>query len=261
MDKITTYAELNFDLRQNKKTIDDIPTHLKSITLKEGYTIQDKLVAKLLVMYGGKTIGYKIGCTSKGAQELLNTDAPVYGRLFSAAHHQSPVTLDPAQFTMIVIEPEFAFTLSNDVPDGNYNAETIRPFVANIIPSIEIVHHRLGDWDKFDAPTVVADNSIHGAWVAGQATTDWHHLDLPNHEVNLFVNGTQVSSGMGKIALGNPLSALAWIANTLPTYGLSLKTGEIVTTGVCMPVYTAQPTEKITADFGTLGKVEITLLP
>ena len=77
------------------------------------------------------------------------------------------------------------------------------------------------------------------------------------HEVRLFADGEEVSSGRGEIALGNPLNALAWIANTLPAYGRHLKVGEIVTTGVCMPVYPAQAGQHIRADFGSLGAVEI----
>ena len=69
----------------------------------------------------------------------------------------------------------------------------------------------------------------------------------------------RLASGRGEIALGNPLNALAWIANKLPKYGKQLKAGEIVTTGVCMPVYTAKAGERIRADFGELGIVELNL--
>jgi 2-keto-4-pentenoate hydratase len=95
----------------------------------------------LLAQHGGHKIGYKIGCTSEGAQKLLNTDGPVYGQMLSAWQHQSPSILKAADFTMLVIEPEFAFTVSQDVLVGNYDADSIRPFIANVIPSIEIVHH------------------------------------------------------------------------------------------------------------------------
>lgn len=257
MNQIEQYAEFNFHNRQTNTAADDVPAELAEIDEAAAYAIQDKLVAQLTEMLGTETAGYKIGCTSKGAQELLNTDGPVYGQLLAATNHESPVTLHAADFSMLVIEPEFAFALSQDVPAGAYDAETIRPYVASVIPSIEIVHHRLGGWDRFDALKTIADNAIHGAWVAGSPTADLDSLDLPNHEVKLFADGKQIRTGYGHIALGNPLVALAWIANELPQYGRQLKAGEVVTTGVCMDVYTAAKGETIIADFGRLGEVAV----
>jgi 2-keto-4-pentenoate hydratase len=260
MNTIDEYADFCFQLRREGTTVADLPEHLQGIDLATAYTVQDKLLSKLLTQHGGHKIGYKIGCTSVGAQKLLNTDGPVYGQMLSAWQYRSPATLKAADFTMMVIEPEFAFTVSQDVPAGSYDADSIRPFIANVIPSIEIVHHRLGDWDRFDAPTVVADNAIHGAWIGGTAETQWQNLHLPEHEVGLCADDVLVSSGRGDVVLGSPLTAMAWIANTLPLYGHTLQAGDIVTTGVCMAVYTAQPQEKMRADFGSLGCVEVVFL-
>ena len=254
---IEAYADFCFELRREGRVVDDVPEEFKGLDEATAYGIQDRLVPKLLAQHGGRVIGYKIGCTSKGAQALLNTDAPVYGHMFSAWTHGSPAKLQAADFTMRVIEPEFAFTLSDDVPEGEYDGIGIRPFIANIIPSIEIVHHRLADWSRFDAPTLIADNAIHGAWIPGGVWADWQSLDLPNHEVKLYADDVLVSEGRGDVVLGDPLAAMAWIANKLQLYGHRLKAGDVVTTGVCMPVYRAQVGERIRADFGVLGMVEV----
>lgn len=257
MNKFDQLADFFFDLRQTGKTADSVPAHLQDIDMAAGYATQDKLVAHLLAAHGGHKIGYKIGCTSKGAQELLNTNKPVYGQMISAWHHHSPVVLPASDFSMLVIEPEFAFTLAADVPQENYDVAKIRPFVANVIPSIEIVHHHLAGWHAFNANILAADNTIHGAWVAGETTMAWDDINFPDHQVTLYANDKVVSAGEGSVVLGNPLNALAWLANTLPQHGHQLKAGDIVTTGVCMPVYTAQPNEQLRADFGSLGQVEV----
>lgn len=257
---IEAYAAFCLELRREGRVVDDVPESFKGLDEATAYAIQDRLVPKLLAQHGGRKIGYKIGCTSKGAQQLLNTDTPVYGQMLAAWTHESPAVLRAADFTMMVIEPEFAFTLAADVPAGVYDAVGIRPFIANIIPSIEIVHHRLGDWSRFDAPTLIADNAIHGAWIPGSAYAGWQTLDLPNHEVKLYADGVLVSEGRGDVVLGDPLAAMAWIANTLQQYGHVLQAGEVVTTGVCMPVYRAQVGEQIRADFGVLGRVEVVFM-
>lgn len=264
MNDLDRYADFHFQLRQTNQTAVDVPADLPQLDLNAAYAVQDKLVAKLIVAADTQRFGYKIGCTSKGAQQLLSTDGPVYGQMLNSLRYSSPVKLDPAGFSMMVIEPEFAFELNGDVPTGIvYDAESIQPFVGSVIPSIEVVHHHLGSWDVFNAPKTIADNAIHGCWVSGPLTAigpaanSLDGLDLPSHGVRLFADGEEVANGRGEIALGNPLNALAWIANTLPTYGRDLQAGEIVTTGVCMPVYPAQVGQLIMADFGSLGQVEI----
>ncbi len=258
MNDIERYATFNFQLRQTNQTADDVPADLSTFDTDAAYAVQDLLVTKLSKAWDTTTFGYKIGCTSEGAQQLLNTDGPVYGRMFNSSRFVSPVAIDPKNYTMMVIEPEFAFEMAEDVPSGAVQtADTIANLVAAVIPSIEVVHHHLGGWDVFDAPRVIADNAIHACWVSGSPTHSLQGLDLPTHPVTLYADGAEVSSGRGEIALGNPLNALAWIANILPKYGKRLKAGEIVTTGVCMPVYPAQSGQLIKADFGSLGTVEI----
>lgn len=259
MNDLEKYAEFNFNLRQNKKMADDVPADFPKLDIDTAYQVQDLLVEKLCRARGTEVFGYKIGCTSEGAQKLLGTDGPVFAQMLRSGKYFSPHTAHADDYMMIVIEPEFAFELKADVPAGEYDADSIFEYVDAVIPSIEVVHHHLGGWDRFDAPKTIADNAIHAFWVSGLATADMAGLDFPSHEVKLYVNDEEVARGRGEIALGNPLNVLAWLANTLPTYGKQLKTGEIVTTGVCMPVYTAKPGESIRADFGELGIVELQL--
>jgi 2-keto-4-pentenoate hydratase len=56
--------------------------------------------------------------------------------------------------------------------------------------------------------------------------------------------------------LGHPLEALRWLANNPPAPE-GLQAGEIVSTGTCTGFYRAEEGEKITADFGPFGTVEL----
>jgi len=55
--------------------------------------------------------------------------------------------------------------------------------------------------------------------------------------------------------LGDPLLALTWLANELSGLGLTLKKGEVVTTGTCVPPIPIAPGDTVVADFGALGTV------
>jgi 2-keto-4-pentenoate hydratase len=53
------------------------------------------------------------------------------------------------------------------------------------------------------------------------------------------------------------LNSLVWLANTLCEQGKQLKSGDLVSTGVCTDIYLAKPGDHIIADFGTLGTAEV----
>ena len=63
--------------------------------------------------------------------------------------------------------------------------------------------------------------------------------------------------GHGKNVLGDPRVALAWLANELRGLGITLRAGEVVTTGTCHPPLPIPSGDRMEADFGVLGKVSV----
>jgi len=63
--------------------------------------------------------------------------------------------------------------------------------------------------------------------------------------------------GRGKNVLGDPRVALAWLANELSGLGITLRAGEVVTTGTCHPPLPIQSGDRMDADFGVLGRVSV----
>ena len=78
-----------------------------------------------------------------------------------------------------------------------------------------------------------------------------------NTEIQLLANGQLDSTGNGTNVLDHPLNALAWLANELPKFGLQLSAGDYVTTGLTTEVYAATAGDQVTADFGSLGSVDL----
>jgi 2-keto-4-pentenoate hydratase len=256
---VTNSSELLAQARITHKRLRELPAPVRPKTPAEAYVVQDGLIDQLLAHYGGSVIGYKVACTNVTAQRQLNVDAPFCGRLLSAFFFDSPARVDASKFFMRVVEAEFAFEMARDLPPAPTprSRDEIAAAVKGVIPGIEIVDSRFDEWTTIGAPSLIADNACNAAWIKGALVSDWQDLDLAAQTVRVTVNGKVLREGRGSNVLGHPLNALEWLVNSLSARGLGLKAGQYVTTGVTTEVYMAERGDRITADFGPVGSVEL----
>ena len=245
------------DMRATDRIEVDLPDHLRPRTLDEAYAIQHRVVAGLLPP-SARCIGYKAACTSAIAQEALQVEGPLFGRLMSHSSAASGATLPAADFVHRVIEAEFAFRMSTDVPPvpAGHTIESVATYIDAVLPAIEVVNYHYLDW-TIGALQVAADNAIHGAWVHGEPVEQWQALDLAGAGVTVRVNGEVVTTGSGAAVLGHPLTVMAWLADELPRFGLQLRAGDVVTTGVTTGVFEAAAGDEIEAVFEGVGSVSV----
>jgi 2-keto-4-pentenoate hydratase len=236
----------------------DLPRRLRPETLADAYAIQHRVVAALLAQGRGRCIGFKVACTNAIARAALQIDRPVFGRLMSQSTSPSGTTLAADQFTHRVIEAEFAFRVGVDVEpaDGGHTHATIAEHIDALIPGIEIVDYRFDSWAVGALP-IAADNAIHGWWLRGEPVTDWRGHDLAASPVSVTRNGELVTTGSGAAVLGHPLTVMAWLADELTRFGVRLRRGDVVTTGVATDVFEAGAGDSCMADFGPFGKVAV----
>jgi len=259
MVQIAAAAEFLASLRADQRQVEVIPLELRPADLNSAYQIQDALVDRLLDQHGGQRIGYKIACTNPVVQQELNIAGPLFGQLLSFSTQHSPATLRTDDFLVRVVEVEFAFRMGENAPLAAmpYTRASIAPLIDCALPGIELVSHRFADWTKVGAPSVAADNAIHAAWIHGAPFVGWRDLDLAQHPVSLTVNGRLLRQGQGAQVLGHPLNVVAWLANELPKHGKLLQAGDYITTGVATEVYLAEVGDRMQADFGVIGRVEL----
>lgn len=249
-------ARLLREARRALQPIEALPGRLKPANLAEAYAVQRAFVAAS----GAKPVGYKVGLTSKLAQEMLNADAPVWGTVTEESLRHSPAKLRAADFIFVAAEPEIAVVLANDLPprEKAYSAEEVAEATARLHPAMEVVCSAYGEaWTRVGLFALAADNGVHGCLVLGEGNDDWRGLDLPGLEVKLDVDGKFHSEGKGENALGGAMEVVAWLANALPSEGLHLKAGEVITTGVVTGVPFLQAGQKAEARFEGLGEVKL----
>src|SRR5215469_530154 len=62
-------ARLLAEARFQHRRLRELPAGARPKTAQEAYACQDALISRLIEHYGGETIGYKIACTNKIAQD------------------------------------------------------------------------------------------------------------------------------------------------------------------------------------------------
>jgi 2-keto-4-pentenoate hydratase len=203
--------------------------------------------------------GWKIAATSEAGQKHINVDGPMAGRILAETVIADGGTASMAGNEMRVGEPEFAFRMLADLPPrpSPYTVAEVLDAVDTLHPAIEIPDSRFSDFVGAGAAQIIADNACAHLFVLGPATSsDWRSLDLVEHKPVITLRGHQFI-GHGKNVLGDPRIALAWLANELRQLGVTLRSGEIVTTGTCHPPLPIQSGDVFEADFGVIGKVSV----
>ncbi|PZC47829.1 MAG: 2-keto-4-pentenoate hydratase [Chloroflexi bacterium] len=205
-------------------------------------------------------VGWKVGATSKVAQDLLGTDGPATAPMFTPFCHQSPAEVAIFTNHHINIESEFAFRFGRSLPPRQdaYTREEVLEAVDVLVPAIEIVGCRFeGGFAGIGPVRLIADMVAHAGFVSGPDVAGWREMDVKALAVRLSKNGVFVAEGTGASVLGDPLYVLEWTANHLSQLGQGIAAGEVITTGTCTGLTPAAPGDHFVADFGTLGQVEL----
>ncbi|CAM4086350.1 2-keto-4-pentenoate hydratase [Novosphingobium lubricantis] len=202
---------------------------------------------------GRRIVGRKAGLTAKAVQTQLGVDQPDFGVLFDDMTIADGGLLDPVRALQPKAEAEIAFVLGKDLPDTQTTPEMVADAVATVHAAIEIVDSRIADW-KITFADTVADNGSSAFFVLGGEGHPLAGLDLFTCGMVMEINGAIVSLGAGAAALGHPLNAAAWLAQTLACRGEPLKAGDILLAGALGPMVALNPGDHVRAIVGGLGE-------
>ena len=138
-----------------------------------------------------------------------------------------------------------------DCTEGDVLAAT-----AAFAPAIELIDTRITDW-KIKLCDTIADNASSAGWVLGEARVSPKDIDIQSIDAVLTRNGEVVAKGRSDAVLGNPVTAVAWLARKVEGFGVRLKAGDIVLPGSCTRAIDAPPGSNFVADFTGLGSVRL----
>ena len=121
-----------------------------------------------------------------------------------------------------------------------------------IIPCFEIVDSRIEDW-KIKIQDTISDNASCGVYVLGREEVDPRDLDLPNLSMRVYKNGELHSEGLGSAVQGNPLTAVAWLANTLGEFDIPFEANELILSGSLVPLIPVVTGDKMKLEIFWVG--------
>jgi len=240
--------------------MEELPPGQKPATRAEGYAVQ----AHLERYSAQPRAGWKIAATSTAGQRHINVDGPIAGRLLAERLHEDGATLSLDGNRMRVCEPEFAFRFGTDLPPrpAPYSVAEVLAAAAGLHLALELPDSRFADFTRVGGPTLIADNACARDLVVGApVTADWRALDLGAHPVSARVAGRYDRTGSGANVLGDPRVALTGLVNEVSALGIPLGRGEVVITGTCMGPLEIEPGDQVSADFGPLGTIGLSLAP
>lgn len=241
---------------QQSTRLDELPARCRPGSRADGYAIQAE-VAKLS---GQAIVGWKIAATSAAGQQHIRVVGPLAGCLLAGRALEGGARISLAGNNMNVAEAEFAFRMARPLPKRaqSYGVAEVLDAVASLHPAIEVPDSRYEDFTRVGAAQLIADTACACWFVIGPATrADWRARDLAKHRVAAYRNGAPAGQGTGANVLGDPRSALVWIANELCAYGDGLRAGDVVMTGTCLTPVPVSAGDGVKADFGDFGVLEV----
>ena len=249
-------AERIAALWRERRQSDALPAELTPADLDEAYRIRQVFEDIAIAGGRGAVAGYKIGLTTPIMQKLCGVDQPIYGAIFANEVHHGRAELAVGNYCRLGIETEIAVHLGEDLPHGS-DRDRVAGSVESCMAAIELLEDLRHDYKRLSASAMVAGNVWNAGIVLGAPVTDWRRLDLAAVTARLSINGREIGNGQGADVMGNPLNALAWLADKRAAEGAPLRRGMIVMTGSMVPIQFPAAGDRAVVAVEGLGTTEL----
>jgi 2-keto-4-pentenoate hydratase len=259
MLSVQTRDELAADLAEAERSrvsIAPLTDRNPTIDVVDAYEIQ-LINIRQRVAEGARVVGHKVGLSSKAMQQMMGVDEPDYGHLLDEMQVFEDTPVKAGSYLYPRVEVEVGFVLAEDLPGAECTEDDVLAATAAFAPSIELIDTRITDW-KIKLCDTIADNASSAGFVLGADRVAPNSLDIKSIDAVLTRNSEVVANGRSDAVLGNPVTAVAWLARKVEGFGVRLRKGDIVLPGSCTRAIDARPGDHFVAEFDGLGSVRLT---
>lgn len=258
-DIIQTTARRLHQAEQQREQIRQISLDYPDITIEDAYAIQRCWVEMKLAE--GRTIkGHKIGLTSRAMQMSSQINEPDYGTLLDDMFFNDGSDIPTSRFIVPRVEVELAFILGKELKGPDITLFDVYQATDFVIPALEIIDARSQSIDPasgrprkvFDT---ISDNAANAGVVMGGRPVKPSELDLRWVSALMYRNGVIEESGVAAAVLNHPANGVAWLANKLAPFDVSLKPGQVILGGSFTRPVPARAGDTFHVDYGPLGAI------
>jgi 2-keto-4-pentenoate hydratase len=208
------------------------------------------------VRAGATVLGHKVGLSSLAMQQMMGVDEPDYGHLLSDMEVSSESPVDAGRYCYPRVEVEVGFVLGATLPGEGCTEEDVLDATEAVAPAIELIDSRIRDW-RIGLVDTIADNASSAGFVLGPERVKPRDIDLLGIDAVLRRNDEVVAEGRSDAVLGNPVTAVAWLARKVASFGVRLEAGHVILPGSCTRAIDARPGDDFVAEFAGLGTVTL----
>lgn len=244
-------------LAQAKRThhhFDALPAHERPTSLAQGYAVQDAFRAAA----GEEVGGYKVAAANAAALRTSEFGLALFGYMGRTHMHGNAAVVQRVEGAPFTLEVEVAFKLACDVNPARESLDCHRMLASSFL-AFEIVCSRYVDRKVVGAPSFVADDSAFHAFVRGDALPGVDASALWTTPASLIHGGASITPALSGDACTDPLRSLALFWEHAATYNLSLKRGQVITTGTLVQAVDVQAPGKYEGRLGD-ARVVFTLV-
>ncbi|MGZ4585537.1 MAG: 2-keto-4-pentenoate hydratase [Mycobacterium sp.] len=258
MLSVATRDELAADLAQaerSREPIAPLTAAHPDIDVVDAYEIQ-LINIRQRIAEGARVLGHKVGLSSKVIQQMMGVDEPDYGHLLDEMQLFEDTPVKASRYLWPRVEVEVGFILNADLPGADCTEDDVLAATEALVPSIELIDTRITDW-KIELCDTIADNASSAGFVLGEARVSPRDIDVKGIDAVLRCNGEVVAEGRTDAVLGNPVTAVAWLARKVEGFGVRLRKGDVVLPGSCTRAIDAHAGDEFVAEFTGLGSVQL----
>ena len=252
---IQTLGDSLYQALRSNSVIDPITNQYPDMTIEDAYAVQKRMIDRR-VQDGEVIVGKKIGVTSRAVMNMLGVYQPDFGYMTDRMIVNEGETIAMSRMIQPKAEGEIAFLLKKDLMGPGLTNADILAATEAVIPCFEIVDSRIRDW-KIKIQDTVADNASCGLFVLGDNAVSPRKVDLSTCGMVLEKNGEIIATGSGAAAMGSPVNAITWLANTLGSLGVPLKAGEVVLSGALAAMFPCAAGDNFRVSIGGIGSCSV----
>jgi 2-keto-4-pentenoate hydratase len=235
------------------KTIDPLASSFAHLDLADAYRIQLALVDQRCTR-GERIVGRKVAFTSRGTMTQFGVTESAFGTILSGGVFADGDAVPVSQFPAVGAEAEVAFVIGEELRGPGVTIAQVLKATRGVVPALEIINLCITR-TPWNAVEVVATNAVHGGIVLGGQITPLDGLNLRYEGMVAEVDGEPVGSGAGVEVLGNPAASVAWLANKLSEFDLTLRPDDIVLSGSIIRMLEVKAGQAVKATFSRIGSV------